>query len=85
MPVDVVGKMDVSNCLCMFWDLGGQVRMRSIWEKYYAEAHAMIFVVDAADAGRFEEARMAFETVRSHEQLRGIPVLIIANKVDLPV
>ena len=37
-----------------------QVRMRSIWEKYYAEAHGMIFVIDSADVGRFEEARLAF-------------------------
>lgn len=34
--------------------------MRSLWEKYYADAHGLIFVMDSADVGRFEEARMAF-------------------------
>lgn len=37
-----------------------QVRVRSLWEKYYADAHGLIFVMDSADVGRFEEARMAF-------------------------
>lgn len=37
-----------------------QVRVRSLWEKYYADAHGLIFVIDSADVGRFEEARMAF-------------------------
>lgn len=40
--------------------LSGQVRMRSIWDKYYADAHGVIFVVDAADVARFEEAKLAF-------------------------
>ena len=55
-----IGKMDVDRSRVIFWDLGGQVRMRSIWENYYAEAHGMIFVIDSADVGRFEEARLAF-------------------------
>ena len=86
--------------------------MRSIWEKYYAEAHGMIFVIDSADVGRFEEARLAFgkflvslhrrslvgvgnpltaclpthtDAVRQHEELSGIPVMLLANKQDLPV
>jgi ADP-ribosylation factor related protein 1 len=79
-----IGKMDVSRCKCLFWDLGGQISMRSIWEKYYKEAHGLIFVVDSADPGRFEEARLAFETVRAHEELRDVPVVLIANKIDLP-
>lgn len=79
-----LGKMDVERSRVIFWDLGGQVRMRSIWEKYYAEAHGMIFVIDSADVGRFEEARLAFDTVRHHEELRGIPVMLLANKQDLP-
>lgn len=79
-----LGKMDVANAQCRFWDLGGQERLRSIWGKYYADAHALIFVVDSADPVRFEEARCTFEEVRSNDELKGIPVLVIANKQDLP-
>ena len=34
--------------------------MRSMWEKYYTEANAVVFVVDSADVSRLEEAKVAF-------------------------
>jgi ADP-ribosylation factor related protein 1 len=37
-----------------------QVRMRSMWEKYYTEANAVIYVVDSADVSRLEEAKNTF-------------------------
>ena len=43
------------------WDVGGAAGLRSIWSKYYAECHALVFVVDAADRGRLEEAKAAME------------------------
>lgn len=36
------------------------MKMRSIWEKYYQEAHAVVFLVDSADVGRLEEAKLAY-------------------------
>lgn len=39
-----------------------QPGLRSIWEKYYEEAHAVIFVVDAACPSRFEDAKSALGT-----------------------
>ncbi len=44
----------------IMWDLGGQLKMRSLWERYYDEAHAIVFLVDATDVGRLEEARLAY-------------------------
>ena len=37
--------------------------MRSMWERYYSEANAVIFVVDSADVGRLEEAKLAYGTL----------------------
>jgi len=34
--------------------------MRSIWEKYYLEANAVVYVVDSADPQRLEEAKLAY-------------------------
>lgn len=34
----------------IFWDLGGQAGLRSIWDKYYAESHAILYVVDSGRA-----------------------------------
>lgn len=78
-----IGRVEVSNTKLVFWDLGGQSGLRSIWEKYYDEAHAVIYVVDAASPGRFEESKSALEKVLQHEDLQGAPLLILANKQDL--
>ena len=32
----------------IFWDLGGQAGLRSIWDKYYAESNALIYLIDAS-------------------------------------
>lgn len=40
-----IGRMDINNCRVIFWDLGGQARLRSIWDNYYAEAHGLMFVI----------------------------------------
>ena len=68
----------------IMWDLGGQLKMRSLWEKYYDEAHAIVFLVDATDVQRLEEARLAYEAVCDNDQLSNTPVLLFANKMDSP-
>mmetsp|Transcript_25557 Transcript_25557/g.33424 ORF Transcript_25557/g.33424 Transcript_25557/m.33424 type:complete len:194 (-) Transcript_25557:57-638(-) len=79
-----IGRLEINNCKITIWDLGGQVRMRSIWEKYYKDTHGMIFVIDSADVARFEEAKLAFDTLLHHPNLDEIPIMLMANKQDLP-
>lgn len=43
------------------WDVGGAAGLRGIWSKYYGECHALVFVVDAADRSRLEEAKAAMD------------------------
>ncbi|XP_010259207.1 PREDICTED: ADP-ribosylation factor-like protein 3 [Nelumbo nucifera] len=57
--------------------------LRTIWEKYYEEAHAVIYVIDAACPTRFEDSKSALEKLLRHEDLQGAPLLILANKQDL--
>lgn len=78
-----IGRVEVGNSKLVFWDLGGQLGLRSIWEKYYEEAHAVIYVIDAACPSRFEDSKSALEKVLRHEDLQGAPLLIFANKQDL--
>mmetsp|Transcript_17826 Transcript_17826/g.21649 ORF Transcript_17826/g.21649 Transcript_17826/m.21649 type:complete len:245 (+) Transcript_17826:207-941(+) len=78
-----IGRMDINNCRVIFWDLGGQARLRSIWDNYYAEAHGLLFVLDAADEQRFAEAKEAMNSLLCHPDLTGIPMLVCANKQDL--
>ena len=78
-----VGRMEAFNANLIFWDLGGQPGLRSIWDKYYDETHAIIYVVDAATPERFEESKRAMEKVLGARELYGAPLLIAANKQDL--
>ena len=66
-------------------DVAGQKNFRFLWEAHYHGTSAIIFVIDAADFERLPEAK---EILRKHvfnnPILEEIPVLIIANKQDLP-
>jgi len=44
----------------MFWDLGGQEELQSLWDKYYAESHGIIYVVDSVDNERLQESKEAY-------------------------
>eukprot|EP00966_Prymnesium_polylepis_P189909 4400699-Prymnesium_polylepis.1 len=39
------------------FDVGGGKQIRGIWNAYYCDVHAAVFVVDAADSSRFPEVR----------------------------
>nr|GEV41150.1 ADP-ribosylation factor-related protein 1 [Tanacetum cinerariifolium] len=71
-----IGQIETSNTKLVSWDLRGQFGLRSIWEKYYEEAHASC-------PSRFEDSKSALEKVLRHEDLQGAPLLILANKQDL--
>lgn len=67
-----------------FWDLGGQEELQALWDKYYAECHGVIFTVDSNDRERIEESKTSFDQMIANENLKGVPLLLLANKQDLP-
>jgi GTPase SAR1 family protein len=67
-----------------FWDLGGAFGLRGIWESYFADADACVYVVDGADEDALEEAMVELERVlRNKKFSTNIPTLIISSKSDL--
>ena len=44
----------------------------------------MVFVIDSADRERLEIAKQELDLMLQEDELRGAPVLILANKQDLP-
>lgn len=64
------------------WDVGGQEKMRLHWKSYYQDTAGLLFVVDCWDRTRLNEARRELERVLKNEHLRGLPVVILANKQD---
>lgn len=78
-----IGKIDLEGIRLNFWDLGGQEELQSLWDKYYAESHAIIYVVDSSDTERIEESKQAFDQMMSNSSIGNIPLLLLANKQDL--
>ncbi|MEW5313625.1 MAG: hypothetical protein WDW38_005178 [Sanguina aurantia] len=68
----------------VFFDLGGSSSMRKTWRSYLAEVHAVVFVVDAAAPARFAEAATTLSGLLENRQMKGKPLLVFANKQDLP-
>lgn len=58
-------------------------RCLPLWEELIRSGpDAIAFVVDAADGARLTEARDALHWVLSHSKVKGLPVLVLGNKVD---
>jgi len=66
------------------WDVGGQVKIRQLWEHYYDTVNAVIFILDANDIDRMDECKQEFKRMVNDPKLKSVPLLIYANKQDLP-
>ena len=44
----------------------------------------VLFVIDCADRERIQEAKEELHRILSSQELRGAPIVIVANKQDLP-
>ena len=70
--------------------------MRPLWERYYADADAVVFVLDVgigmvsgragrnggSQSERLGEVADAFRSVAEREELVGVPLLVFGNKTD---
>jgi len=79
-----VETIEYKNLKMTMWDVGGQHRIRPLWRHYFQNTDAMIFVVDASDRERIEEAREELYRCLEDDLLKDAPVLIFANKADMP-
>ncbi|XP_056229231.1 ADP-ribosylation factor-like protein 14 [Seriola aureovittata] len=75
---------DRSSPSMTVWDVGGQKKMRPHWKHHYTDTAGLVFVVDSWDETRLEEARKELHRVLRYESLRGVPLVVLANKQDLP-
>lgn len=66
------------------WDIGGQLKIRPYWHNYYENTDLLIFVIDSSDQKRIAEAAAELEDILCDEKLKNVPVLIFANKQDVP-
>lgn len=66
------------------WDIGGQDKLRPLWRSYTRCTDGIVFVVDSVDEERMEEAKMELLRTAKQPDNVNIPILILANKQDLP-
>ena len=52
------------------YDMSGQGKYRDLWQQYYEEAEAVIFVIDAADQLRIKVAKNELEMLLENKSLR---------------
>nr|XP_020464729.1 ADP-ribosylation factor-like protein 6 isoform X2 [Monopterus albus] len=80
-----IEKFKTSSLSFTVFDMSGQGRYRNLWEHYYKEGQAIIFVIDSADKLRMVVAKEELDTLLNHPDIkhRRIPILFFANKMDV--
>uniref|UniRef100_A0A8C1ZC32 ADP-ribosylation factor-like protein 6 n=1 Tax=Cyprinus carpio TaxID=7962 RepID=A0A8C1ZC32_CYPCA len=80
-----IEKFKTSSLSFTVFDMSGQGRYRNLWEHYYKEGQAIIFVIDSGDKLRMVVAKEELDTLLNHPDIkhRRIPILFFANKMDL--
>ena len=68
------------NC----WDIGSQNKARNQWHHHFEKTQGIIYVVDSNDGERINESAEYLGLVLDDERLNGVPIIIYANKMDLP-
>jgi len=66
------------------WDVGGRDKIRPLWRHYYQYGNCAAFVVDSNDRERIEEAKDQLLEFLAEDAVRDWPLLVFANKQDLP-
>ena len=78
-----VEEISYNNVKLQAWDLGGQESTRSIWDVYFVNTDAIIYVIDTHDE-TYDDSKTQFYKLLKNEALKNAIVLIYANKQDLP-
>jgi len=78
-----VEELTYNNVKFQAWDLGGQESTRSVWDVYYMNTDAVVYVIDSQDDEYFEESKSQFHKLINNPALKNATILIFANKQDL--
>lgn len=78
-----MGNSKTSSVMLQVWDVGGQDKLRPLWKSYTRRTDGLVFVVDAAETERMEEAKVELNRIARSAENQGVPLLVLANKQDL--
>lgn len=75
--------LEYKNIKFTVWDVGGQTKIRKLWDYYYAGTKALIYLVDSTDRNRIDETKEVLHYLLTNDQLRDTILLVFANKQDM--
>jgi len=78
-----VEEISYNNVKLQAWDLGGQESTRSVWNVYFVNTDAIIYVIDTHDE-TYDDSKNQFYKLLQNDALKNAVILIYANKQDLP-
>ncbi|XP_056292514.1 uncharacterized protein LOC130207820 isoform X2 [Pseudoliparis swirei] len=79
-----VETVEYKNISFTVWDVGGQTVIRPLWRHYFTNTQGLIFVVDSNDPERIKDAADELHLMLDEDKMRGVAMLVFANKQDLP-
>ena len=79
-----VTSLDIDGRACTLWDVSGSPLTRDLWKHYFSGTDCLVWVVDSSNLCRLQESRTLLQKIVTHRALRGVPVVVVANKQDLP-
>ena len=67
------------------WDMGGQSRFRTMWERYCRGVNAIVYVMDASihTENHIHTCKKCLTDLINKPSLENIPLLILGNKNDI--
>ncbi|KAJ7175786.1 Arl8a protein [Mycena filopes] len=70
-------KVRKGNVTLKIWDVAGQPKFRSMWERYCHGVDAIVFIIDSADPEKFNTARFELHQLLGQAALTGVPLLVV--------
>ncbi|KAJ8902274.1 hypothetical protein NDN08_006681 [Rhodosorus marinus] len=77
-----IAKFQLKKISYIVWDVGGSASLRTLWDRYLSEADGILWVLDAGDGARADEALETLLEILARDEVKGKPTLIAANKED---
>ena len=75
-------EIKIGSTVLAITDVGGHQQARRLWRQYMFSSTRLVFIIDASNVSRLEEARYELWNLLKDDEIRSIPLLILGNKID---
>ena len=75
--------LQVKNMFFDSIDIDPSGNIKTLWKDIYSDTDFVIYVIDASNKEKIDEAVEEFQKLLKEEELKECPVLIYANKQDI--